>query len=326
MLKDMSKKTHLSEDIMRRIDDEQIAPRAKVFFVLRNTVLWILALVSVLVGALVMSAVFFSLFNADHFIFTKLGYGTGSYLLAALPLVWLVTLSLFGLSAIYEVRHTKRGYRYPIWQLLTGLVIISLVLGYILFSMGFAHIIDQKAARYLPYYESVENRMEEMWNHPEKGLLTGVVLGTTTAGFALEDVAGTIWDIQGESLEVEDEARLQLGQSVRIVGTQTGTSTFAPCAVGHGGLMGQNEGLRKEQVMEHMLRLEEKRVGGEQMKGSGPRWQKPSGDMLGKPGAGMRRGETVLEMKPPTPNERKLFRTRTIECEGQVALPRRPGI
>jgi hypothetical protein len=144
-----------------------------------------------------------------------------TFLIEALPYLWISTFALMAGVAVYNLRHTKHGYRYPLWQIFGSSVVLSLAGGAVLHLFGFGFAVDHMLGKQMPMYASQDKLERRMWQNPEDGRLIGkvtesVVPPAVTATF--EDVEGRLWQLDLSELE-ENERELLLEQGqVKIIG------------------------------------------------------------------------------------------------------------
>jgi len=120
----------------------------------------------------------------------------GELLLLTLPYFWLIFLGLFVFVIYYNIKHTKRGYRYPIWLILLSSIIASIALGEVLFAFNIGEGIDRVLSRKAPLYERLINPQFDFWSNPEEGRLIGVPIGfSEDERFTLIDRDKKKWEI-----------------------------------------------------------------------------------------------------------------------------------
>jgi len=162
------------QKLLSKIKQEKISPKPKWHFLLKNYVVWTIGLIALLIGAGAVSVLTYLLSNNDFAIHQEINKSLGEFLLLTLPYFWLIFLGLFVFVIYYNIKHTKHGYRYPIWLILLTSVLASLVLGEILFSFKIGEGIDRVLSRNAPLYEFVINPQLDFWSNPEEGRLIGV--------------------------------------------------------------------------------------------------------------------------------------------------------
>lgn len=220
---------HLAERVLHRIEDEHLTPRPRWEFLLKNYVFWTFGVFAVILGALAVSASFFEITNVDW----RLGSATHpdfvSFFLAAAPVFWVVTLILFLLIGYINVRHTNHGYRYSLWVIALGAVMMSLTLGSGIYAVGFGRMVEEVVGDHPPFYRPIVAAQESWWLAPEKGLLGGKVVqvASNMTSFVVDDFTGHTWQVDSSDLRSRDLITVARGGEVRIVGAPTATSSTA---------------------------------------------------------------------------------------------------
>ena len=318
----MKDKKDIASSIMEKIEDGAIKPRPRWEFLLKNYSIWFMGILAVVVGSVATSSIIFAIRNADWFLYRRLSDSFLIHVFKVMPFLWIGFLVLFVLIAIYQIKHTKRGYKYSLAIIVLGNIVVSMILGSVLYVFGFGHLIDVYAGRFVPSYQAIEERREEMWTQPENGLLAGIVLGTSTKDVLLQDFAGGTWNIATDRLEPVDMMILSLAQEVAVVGNVISTSTFEACAVRPWNIFGEHASMRKARRKEM---IEQGRRGREIefLKGEAPVFQSLEEfiEMHNKEGIhGMRGGDVLREgLRQGGYGERNLFDLRSIECDEVIA-------
>lgn len=223
----------LAGKILARIEHEGVTVRPRWHFVFSNGFFWTMWGLSVAVGAVAVAATVFSFVSIGWQFYAATHDTLFEFVVESLPYVWMVLLVMFVLVSYENMRHTKRGYRYPLSLIVGASVVASISLGVALFLFGVGRLADRGLERNLPAFSNAA-RMEDRWVEPEKGLLAGEVssVGSSTA-FGLRDFEGGQWEIRTEDLAEQDLAVLDRSDRVRLVGvpTEAGAHVFHACLV-----------------------------------------------------------------------------------------------
>ncbi len=213
-------KNNLSSAVLTQIEVEKIAPHSRYFFLSREYGLWFLWLLAGVFGSLAVAMTLFTLkyrlFDAYEFLDDSLVY----YLLRVLPYLWFVALFLMLVIAVYDIRHTNRGYRYPLWVVLLSSLVFSLCGGAILHAVGLGFVIDEKLGTYFEVYDSQNKVEKRLWHSPETGRLIGQSMSVDTGNSIAEfgDVDQKQWQVVVSELPLSDVELLQSGEKVRLIG------------------------------------------------------------------------------------------------------------
>ena len=147
-------------------------------------------------------------------------------LLIVLPLMWLIVLVLLSGITVFNLRHTKQGYRFRMHQVLLVSIIGSLTLGGILHAAHWSNALDLTLKqRVLPYRE-LRNRRMNMWTHPESGMLAGTVVQVRGNTVFLRDFDEVLWEVDIAGAAPFPEWLLEEAMPLRILGYSLGDALF----------------------------------------------------------------------------------------------------
>ena len=204
----MKKKKSISELTLKTITKKQIKPIPKWEFMAKNWTLWTGIVASLIVLIIGLGLVIFGVI--DDIIS---------------PYFWLVVAVIFfGLSYIL-FQKTKRAYHFPKWQVVVAMIILGLIIGGILFKSGLARRIDRSMENNIPRYRQVAPMKTATWTNPEAGYLSGEIVRINENNFEIKDFEGKKWTIVGTPL-VKGRVSIQVGEEIKIVGSQNNENTF----------------------------------------------------------------------------------------------------
>lgn len=220
----------ISEKVLARIKEEQICPARRGWFTCLECFVWATWLLAVIVGALAVAVITYIGINGWYGFYEATDMSRIGMALNYVPLVWIVVLVLTAVLALRNMRQTKRGYRYPAWLLLTSSIGLSVVIGFVLYALGFGFITDTKLGESMPQYTSYVTQQEQFWSAPESNRWLGVV--TETNGMVFADIAGERWTLDVANVLPAETALLMDGDRVRLVGLKDEASNvITVCAV-----------------------------------------------------------------------------------------------
>lgn len=217
----------LSQSIINKIKKKKIKPYPRWKFILKNYSWWFAGILSVLVGSLASSVVFYMLINNDWDIYKHLGTSLFSFILISAPYFWLIFLIIFIFLADYYLKNTKHGYRFSLIKIASLSMLVSLVLGAIFYNVGVAEFIDNRFSETVPIYNNLGLNKEKIWLQPEKGLLGGVILEIkSNNNFTIKDLNNKTWQIKADNLLLRPLVDFFPGGQVRLIGKMRGSNTF----------------------------------------------------------------------------------------------------
>jgi len=213
----------LKTTILDRITSEQICPRSRWFFRSVECVVWTAWLLSVLVGGVAVAVTLYVVRLRQYDLY-EVTHGNFWYALAeALPYLWLITLVFMVALAVYNLRHTARGYRYPLWAVLSSSMLGSAVLGGGLHLLNVGFMVDRSFGEYMPTYPSQMKRDEAMWQKPGEGRLIGRLYLPAEASSTIVqfiDMQEVVWAVETKDLTADDLGLIATAAKVRLMGVQ----------------------------------------------------------------------------------------------------------
>lgn len=185
---------------------------------------------SVVIGAVAVSVMMFVSLHAGYAFYEATHDSAWEFFLEVLPFVWILVLIAMVALAYYNIRHTRKGYRYPLWQLVISSLLLSIVGGGALQAAGFGYLMDKVLSENMPMVRTLTGVEHKMWQNPDKGRMVGVFSGfdegnQTEALFTTVD--GTEWTIEVSELMPKDINLLVTGEKVRLLGmVASGTELY----------------------------------------------------------------------------------------------------
>ncbi len=222
-----------SDKVLERIKAEQIAPRSRNYFRFKNIGFWLLAALAVLVGAAAVSSVLFRIVNIPRVLPPGI-HPPAFDMIYLMPVLWIVLFGVFSYLAYREIRSTNNGYKYELSTLLLSLLLVSLVLGTALYSVGTGLLLDRLAGHHLPFARDLEGLQRDRWLNPEHGFLVGIIRASTPEGLVLVDPGQKEWQVTfAPSVPMDAKNALSAGERVGLRGViLTATpQTFLACDI-----------------------------------------------------------------------------------------------
>lgn len=218
-----SERSPLSEKILNRINHAGVRPIPRSYFSIKNVTLWVLALLSVIAGALSVSSIVFRVANLP----AVLPPGAElpiPLIVRLMPVIWIVLLSIFASIAYREIRATRKGYRYEFSTILLALLLASTVLGITFYATGVGARLDHYAGKHVPFIGRIDDEQREHWMRPERGFLIGEIRTIEGSTLTVRDPNNLIWTVL-----VDEEFPLEIleeGTRVGVRGIIASTTGF----------------------------------------------------------------------------------------------------
>lgn len=216
----------VSGKTLEKIKQEKVTPKPRWRFLMRDTFIWLLFVLMVIIGSLAFNVILFLIKNADLDLYGKIGRSPFSHLMMSLPYLWIIIFLLAFLIALYSFRYSKRGYKYKIFVIILFCILFCGVFGIIIFFTKSGQITHSLMINSIPTYQRISHQ-GMMWNRPERGMLAGrIVEVENDAIFILDDLEREYWEVMYLEAKIPPKMKLEEGIMVKVIGEQTGEDTF----------------------------------------------------------------------------------------------------
>lgn len=207
----------ISQKILAKIKLDKVKPKPKWEFTLKNSILWLIFVVGIIVGSLAFSVVIFMATHTDWQYFAS---GPIKQLLIGLPYFWLIILILFLAIVFYDFKKTEKGYKYNPFIIILVSIIISIAIGSAVYAVGGGEKLEDVFYQKVPFYQKVVEHRGKFISAPEKGRLPGVILNVSQDSIMVKDFSGKIWNLATTTDEYK------IGQRVLLFGLKIAENEF----------------------------------------------------------------------------------------------------
>ncbi len=227
----------LKSQVLSRIEKDALCPQSKLIIGSKEYAMWVLWFMTVLLGAMSIAVTLFVVMHRQYSFYEVTHTSFLAFMIDVLPYLWITVFSVMVIFAVYNFRHTKHGYRYPLWKILGSSMILSLAGGSLLHLAGVGFSLDKTIGNFSKDYTSQEKLELRFWQNPEEGRLVGVFLGAEDGVplplMMLEDIRGTRWEMNVTELNELDMRMIEGGKKVRVIGVLENAlpAQFFACAV-----------------------------------------------------------------------------------------------
>lgn len=216
----------LKDKVLCAIEEENITPKSRWNFVLKDCTIWALAIFSLLVGALAFSLTLQSILSVDWELYSTFESNLFQFLMVALPFFWIVFLGIFIGFAFYNFSNTKGGYKSKLGSTVFASVIISLLTGTALYGLGISENTEEVLSKNSTYRKHV-NVEHKLWVKPDHGRLIGRVVNVQEPiTVYLQDPDKNIWRIDMVSSTPQNFLIFKEGQKVKVIGEKHAPNHF----------------------------------------------------------------------------------------------------
>jgi hypothetical protein len=229
-----------SELILHEIEKRNVVPIPRWRFILKRSVFWVLAAISVITGSISMATAIYVFLDNDFIVdranIEKL-FAQRPFIeevVESIPYVWLIALLLFILAAYYGFRHTKKGYRYPTIRVISGSLLLSLLLCGVMNIFDVGKYIHRYLIENIQGYDQLVFTNEIRWAQMEKGLLGGKVVSQSMPEhiIVVKDYKKRLWTVDTGNAEMRPGMRIAPGRYLKITGVKTGPTSFRARSIG----------------------------------------------------------------------------------------------
>lgn len=215
-----------SQKLLEKIQSEKISQKSHWRFVLKNAFFWTLFAFSVIIGALSFSVILFAFNQTDFDLISQMADSRIEFFLGLLPFFWIFSCVVFFLVSVFVIRHTKTGYRYSPSLIFGSSIVLSIVLGTLLFFTGGAEKMERIFAENIPVYKSFEERKISRWSMPEGGFLSGRIVEREEGMLIIEDWNNKKWEVDFENAVIKGKLLLEKDEKVKMIGKISGDNIF----------------------------------------------------------------------------------------------------
>lgn len=221
------KDKNLSQQVLETIKENIIKPRPRWHFLLKNYLVWFFGITSLLIGSVAFSVIIYMFLNNDWNVYKNINDSLLEFILVTLPNFWLLFLGLFIFITHYNIRHTKKGYRFKLSTIVLGSVCLSILLGTFFYNIGLGYTIDSALTDRLPIYRKFLNPRMMIWNQAENGLLVGMIINIDKENnLRIIDFNKKEWQVITDQAIVMIEVELKNGMRIKIIGEMIDENSF----------------------------------------------------------------------------------------------------
>lgn len=234
----MTQTSRMKDAVLKRLEAEGITPRSRLYFMAHEYALWGAWGATVLLGAVSLAVLSFSSVYMGYALYEATHENLLTFLIDSLPFLWLMALALMIFAAHFNLRHTKKGYKYPVILVIGSSLGLSVVGGVVLHYLGAGYYFDRFLGEVSGAYESRLEFEAHLWQAPKQGRLVGRAELPDEAGvikgLLFTDIDNESWQLIPEDLNERESEMLRSGRKVKIIiatTSQTGAEVYIACGV-----------------------------------------------------------------------------------------------
>ena len=218
--------TKLSSKILEKIKREKMTPKPRWYFALMHTLLGTAILSSVMIGGIAVAIVIRDLTLTDWELARQFAGGYTRSFIMLIPYIWLIFIGLTILIADSLYKHTKKGHRIRLWQLIAISITLSVIFGILFFFAKADQPIEESLNKNFQPYAAWKNKRDQVFVAPEKGVIAGKLVKREESEreeWKIIDFKGKEWTVD---INNTADFELQKGMSVVIKGERTNGEHF----------------------------------------------------------------------------------------------------
>lgn len=218
--------SEISKEILNTIEKERIIPKPRYVFLIERSILWVFVFIALVLGGLSVGVLCAIVHEHDFNLYSYLEVEQQAYTLSIIPYFWIIAGILFAVLAYVLFRKTERGYRFRMLLVASVVFSISLVTGAALFVNGVGSQLHHGFYDTVPFYKDIVSSPEEVWEQPERGLLSGIVtIVNNNEDFLLKDEKNVIWHVEFYTPQFIGFVPV-IGERVKLFGVAYGENEF----------------------------------------------------------------------------------------------------
>ncbi|MHA1697075.1 MAG: hypothetical protein ACTSUG_17620 [Candidatus Helarchaeota archaeon] len=192
----------LGKDILKKIKINKIEPKSKWIFIIKNIIIWIVGILSLIISSLSVSVIIYIIENNDYLFFKLAHPSPFKLIMASLPYFWILGMVIFVIIFRYTLKQVKGAYKIETYKIIIISILLSIILGIFFHNQGIGFSIDNSFSKKSPIYKKMMFARKKMWTQEKQGILSGRIISVIDQNnFDLEDFNKKIWRV----IKVEDK-------------------------------------------------------------------------------------------------------------------------
>lgn len=218
----------LGKDILEKIKREKIKPRSRWRFMLKDYVVWLVFIASIIFGSLSFSVILHFWGVNDWDAYYRVNKSFLAFVMLTMPYFWLICFLLFLVISYYYFERTRTGYRYEFVKVAVFNLVLSLIFGSLLYGFGIGQRAETELAKRAPFYGEMRERQAYIWIHPENGAIVGRVIEIDEEGniFQLDAPDRVRWQVDASDANYPRGFVVKEGIMIKVFGKKRSGNSF----------------------------------------------------------------------------------------------------
>lgn len=217
----------ISNEILKRIERENIKPIGRWSFILKDSFIWFLFALNILFGSIgfAISIYLFELSDVLNLILSV--NDLIQLFILAIPVIWVLLTLIFIFVGYINFKYTNGGYKYSVFKIFLTNILLVIILGIALDRIGISEKLNTFFANNIQSYQENTDPRYTVWNRPTEGYLAGDILFIKSEEIlSIKDLEGKEWSVDYSEAYVRSSVRLDIGVRVKIRGSIEDGGTF----------------------------------------------------------------------------------------------------
>lgn len=145
----------LSDAILKKLQSTGVTPTPRWHFLLKRSVFWTLAGMSVMIGSIACAVGIFVFIDNNEVLPVAMEQSQIADAAQNIPFIWLGVLILFTICAYMGFRNTRTGYRYATVKVILAVILASVMFGLVLDEFDFGRRTHEFLLSHTQFYDSM---------------------------------------------------------------------------------------------------------------------------------------------------------------------------
>lgn len=150
------------DTLEKEIEARGMTPRPRWHFLLKRSVFWSLAVLSVFFGAIAYSVADYVFFDNEGQSMATLIESPLEGILQSIPIVWLIVFGLFCVVTYAGLRLTRSGYKYRTAKVVLAVLALTIGLGLILNLFDFGQGVHYYLLNHTGFYDALIHSSDDL--------------------------------------------------------------------------------------------------------------------------------------------------------------------
>ncbi|MFZ5391794.1 MAG: hypothetical protein ACOZAR_01220 [Patescibacteria group bacterium] len=219
--------TKISDKVLEKIKDDKIKPIPRWWYVLKNTLIWLLLIVLLLLGAAMTSLSLGDIIDGDWDIRPMMGVHLLTFIFMTFPFTWVALGLVIIFLAYYDFKYLPKSYKIGGQKYLIIIISIVLASGLGMYYIGGHNPVKRLLSNFAPVNDW-EKQKDMRWMNPGQGLLAGKIVEVNNEdSFVLQDILlNQQWTIDISQAKIAESVNIAKDEKIKMIGEMKEGNNF----------------------------------------------------------------------------------------------------